>query len=119
MSRFDSFFEAPQDPKLKNKILEKAAAELVINKQSFKRRRFIARLAPSFAALAASLVFIKFNYFGTENTADGLADMNDLEDVETVNRLVRETDDLDLVEELSLLENLDDLELIEDESLEG
>lgn len=119
MSRFDSFFESPQDPKLKNKIFEKVADEMAINRQKSKRRRFIAWFAPSVSALVATVVFVKLNYFGTQNTLNGLADVNDLEDIEVVNRLSHENDDIDLVEELSLLENLDDLELIEDESLEG
>lgn len=124
MSKFDSFFDSPSNKELNDKILKKVEVELQINKQRDLRKKLMMFLVPALSAAMAS--FFAFKITTREkslisHTPDqDLADLGgDGSQLDMISSLIDDSESFEIVDELSLLENLDELEQINDGDLEG
>ncbi len=108
MKNFDPFFSAEVDPQLNARILKTAQAELEINRVAKSRQRFFAFLAPLSAILASFFVF----KFVSRNEADLLALSSD--QVEFIAELAGDEVDIEMLDNLSLLEEMEIIEDLED-----
>lgn len=107
MSKFDYFFESPVDPKLNTQILKSAEAELKINRASRIRSRWVMFFAPATAILAAVLVFKLTSNRETQFLA------KNVEQIELVSDLMENDEVIDMVEDLTLLQELEYIEQVE------
>lgn len=116
MSRHDSFFESAPDSELQKRLMKSARAELALNRRAHLQTRWLQWGFPALASVLAFFIFLNFYNSINEKSPPEITASNiqiNEEQQDLLGHLLEDEEALELLDAMTLLE---ELEYLEDES---